>query len=106
MSPELWSAILNPSGPNFERLKGIFACDRIPLQSPRSRKADLGEEKGVSVYMLNLNALPLAARARVIDLVARKSGAPMRLVEEVMQREGFPIREADVIVSFDMRSVV
>lgn len=57
MSAELWHAILNPRGPNYERLKDIFPENRVPLQSPGSIKADLGAEKEVEVYMLNLSVV-------------------------------------------------
>ncbi len=106
MTVELWHAILNPSGPNYERLKEIFGEGRVPLQSSQSIKAQLGEEKDVPVYMLDLKALPLGARSRLIVMVAKKCDASIAEVEHVMNTQGFPIREADVIVSFDMRAFV
>lgn len=106
MTAELWHAILNPSGPNFERLKPIFGDNRVPLKSPRTINAQLGPEKDVPVYMLDLSALPLNQRSRLISMIAKKSGAAIPEVERVMVAEGFPIREADVIVSFDMRAFV
>ncbi|HEV2464252.1 MAG TPA: hypothetical protein VGT04_10625 [Acidobacteriaceae bacterium] len=106
MSAELWHAILNPRGPNYERLKAIFPENRVPLQSPGSIKADLGAEKEVEVYMLNLSALPLKQRARLMFMVAQNSGVSVAVVEEVACEQGFPIRAADVIVSFDLRAFV
>lgn len=106
MSVELWHAILNPSGPNYERLKGIFGENRVPLKSPQSFNTQLGPEKDVPVYMLDLAALPLNQRSRLIGMIAAKSGASISVVEQVMATEGFPIREADVIVSYDMRAFV
>ena len=106
VSSELWHAILNPSGPNYERLKPIFGDNRVPLKSPRSVNAQLGPEKDVPVYMLDLSALPLNQRSRLLSMIAQKSGVSISVVEQVMQTEGFPIREADVIVSFDMRALV
>jgi hypothetical protein len=106
MTVELWHATLNSSGPNYERLKEIFGEGRVPLKSSQSNKAQLGEEKDVPVYMLDLKALPLNARARLVAMVAKKCDATIAQVEEVMNTQGFPIREADVIVSFDMRAFV
>jgi hypothetical protein len=106
MSPELYSATLNPRGPNYERLKGIFGESRVPLKSPHTMKAQLGEEQDVPVYQLDLGALPINQRARLLALVARKCGVTIAKVEEVMLHDSFPIREADVIVAFDMRAFV
>lgn len=106
MSVELWSAILNPRGPNYERLKDVFSANRVPLKSPKTIMATLGPEKDVPVYLLNFEAMPLNERARLFGMVAQKFGVPISEVEQVAAREGFPIREADVIVSFDMRAFV
>ena len=106
MSTELWHATLNPHGPNYERLKEVFGNGRVPLKSPGTVRAQLGEERGVPVYILDLAALPLNERAQLMAIVAQKTGAPIHVVEEVATREGFPIREADVIVSYNMRAFV
>jgi hypothetical protein len=105
-SVELYSSILNPRGPNYERLKGIFGDNRVPLKSPHAVKAQLGDEQDVPVYLLDLGALPLNQRARLFAIIAQKCGVTISKVEEVMAQDGFPIREADVIVSFDMRACV
>jgi hypothetical protein len=103
---ELWHASLNPRGPNYERLKEVFGEDRIPLKSCHAVKAQLGPEKDVPVYMLDFHAMPIGRRARLFGMVAAKSGVLVSEVEKVAREEGFPIREADVIVSFDMRAFV
>ena len=105
MSVELWHAILNPSGPNYERLKDIFP-DRVPLTSAQPIKAQLGPEKDVPVYMLDLGALPLNRRAALLSLIANKFGVTISEVQAEMKAKGFPIREADVIVSYGMRAFV
>jgi hypothetical protein len=105
MTVELWRAILNPSGPNYDRLKDIFPS-RVPLKSSQTVKAQLGEEKDVSVYLLNFDAMTLGQRARLFGLIAAGTGVPVSVIEEIAAKDGFPIREADVIVSFDMRAFV
>ena len=105
MSVKLWRAILNPSGPNYERLKNIFP-DRVPLQSPTTVKAQLGDEKDVSVYLLNFAGMTLTQRARLFGLIASGTGVPVSVVESIAAKDGFPIREADVILSYDMRAFV
>jgi hypothetical protein len=105
MTQELWHATLNPSGPNYERLKDIFPS-RVPLQSSKPRKATLGEEKDVTVYLVDFQAMPLNQRARLFGMIAQKFGVTVNEVAATAVREGFPIREADLIVSYDMRAFV
>ena len=105
MTTELWHAILNPRGPNYERLKDIFP-DRVPLKSPKPHPATLGPEKNVPVYLLDFDAMPLTQRARLFGIVAEKFGVPLNEVLKAVAAEGFPIREADVIVSYDVRAFV
>lgn len=105
MSVELWRAMLNPSGPNYQRLKDIFPSN-VPLQSPTVSKAQLGEEKDVSVYLLNFAGMTLTQRARLFAIIAAGTGVPVSVIEHVAEKDGFPIREADVILSFDMRAFV
>ena len=105
MTRELYHAILNPRGPNYERLKDIFP-DRVPLKSAKPHAATLGPEKNVPVYMLDFDAMPLTQRARLFGIVAAKFGVPLNEVLKAVAAEGFPIREADVIVSYDVRAFV
>lgn len=107
VSVELWSAILNPSGPNYHTWLDTLGGNRVPLKSSASIKADLGgKEKDVEVYLLNLAALTLDQRARLLGRMAKTFGVPIYEVEAELNRSGFPIRAADVIVSFDMRAFV
>jgi hypothetical protein len=103
---ELFSAILNPSGPNYEHWYEVLGSDRVPLQSCSSVKATLGEEHNVEVYLLDLRALTLRQRSRLLGFVAQKFGVPIYEVESNIARVGFPIRAADVIVSVSLRAVV
>ena len=105
MSRELWSAILNPSGPNFESWNEVMGAHRVPLQSAKSILVTLGEEKNVEVYQLDLSAMTLKQKARLLGFVARKFNTPVYEVEKEIAQRGFPIRAADVIVSFDMRAL-
>jgi len=69
-------------------------------------KAQLGPEKDVPVYMLDFRAMPIGQRARLFGLIAAENRVPVYEVERTAANEGFPIREADVIVSYDMRAFV
>ena len=55
----LWSAILNPRGPNYSNWRGILGSERVALKSCQSIRAELGPEKNVEVYMLDISALTL-----------------------------------------------
>ena len=110
MSVELWSAILNPRGPNYATWKYVLDSERVPLKSPHPVTAELGgnarvvAEGNVEVYLLDLHAMTLAQRARLVGFIANKFDAPIYEVEAEIAAKGFPIRAVDVIVSFDMRA--
>lgn len=104
MSNELWSAILNPSGPNYETWRKVLDSDQVPLQSPRSVKATLGEEKDVEVYKLDLAAMATHQRERLLGFTARMCGVDLDLIEREVAANGFPIRAVDVIVSISARA--
>lgn len=106
MTRELWSAILNPRGPNYKGWHDVLGSDRVPLKNPHSGFTALGTEKNVEVYLLDLRALALGQRARLLNSIAQKFRAPVYEVEAEIARSGFPIRAADVIVSYDMRAFV
>jgi hypothetical protein len=100
-----WSATLNPCGPNYEHWHHVLCSDSVPLTSSASVRANLGDkERDVEVYMLNLRALTLKQRARLVSFVAQRFNARIDQVEEEVDRAGFPIRAEDVIVHFDMRA--
>ena len=105
MTVELFHAILNPRGPNYERLKDIFPS-RIPLVSSQPTKAQLGEEKDVPCYLLDFRAMPLGQRSQLVATIAKEFGVSIGDVDKTISTVGFPIREADVIVSYDMRAFV
>lgn len=104
--PELWSATLNPLGPNYEAWFRILGDGRVPLVSAQSGTTQLGEERDVEVYLLNLRALTLMQRARLVGAIALKFGTPVHQVEAEIAKSGFLIRAVDVIVSFDVRAFV
>jgi hypothetical protein len=101
---DLYSAILNPRGPNYQTWNDTLGGDKVPLKSAASVKATLGEEKDVEVYLLNLAAMTLGQRARLVGRMATTFGVPVSEVEAELNRSGFPIRAAYVIVSFNMRA--
>jgi len=102
--PETWQAVLNPSSPNFEGWLEVFLSNRVPLQSSKSERMDLGDEKDVEVYLLNVDAMPLPRRARFLAHIAEQVEVPIYRVEaEIQKHGGFPILATDVIVSPDVR---
>lgn len=106
MSNELWSATLNPDGPNYQTWRELLGSEHVALKSCRPIKATLGMEKDVEVYLLDLRALTLGQRARLLNSIAQKFRAPIFEVEAEIARSGFPIRAADVIVAISVRAVI
>ena len=106
MSNELWSAILNPHGPNYQTWRDVLGSDRVPLKSCAPVPAELGTEPHVEVYLLDLAALTLPQRARLLGFIAQKFGVPVYEAEATIAKTGFPIRAADVIVAISLRAVI
>lgn len=104
--PDLWTSKLNPNGPNYDEWARILGNSNVPIISPRWSLAELGGEKNVQVYLLNLRALTLTQRARLVGTLAQKFGAAIYEIEAEINRVGFPIRAADVIVSYSTRAFV
>lgn len=104
--PELYKAILNPQSPRYDDWVRILGQDAVPLKSPRSYVADLGEEADVEVYALDVEALSVGQCARLVDWIAEKFGVAPQLAVQAINGLGFPVRAADVIVSFDLRAFV
>jgi hypothetical protein len=104
--PALYFAILNPSGPNYQSWREIFGDSQVPLKNPTPVKAELGAEKDVEVYLLNLAATTLRVRARLLGTLAQKFRCPVYEVEQELNKNGLPIRAEDVIVSVSMRAFV
>jgi hypothetical protein len=103
-SKPLWAAHLNPNSPRYETWARILAGDEVPLVKPVASRANLGDEKNVEVYVLDIQRLTADQRDRLVQWVAEKFGVPPAAVNEQLESVGFPIREADVIVAFSMRA--
>jgi hypothetical protein len=102
----LYHVILNSSSPRFDAWQKIFDGEEIPLQSCWSGPTDLGPEKGVRVYVLDIPRLTAGQRDRLVQWTAEKFGVAPVLIEEQLDSIGFPIRECDVIVAFSLRAFI
>lgn len=107
MSNQLWTAHLNPDSPRFEIWRQILAGDSVPLASPRTWRANFGDaETNVSIFKLDVAALTVEQRARLVNWIAESFGeSPTRANQEI-DAVGFPIREVDVIVGFSLRAFI
>lgn len=104
MNSERFYAILNPSGPHYETWRKIFGEDAVPLQSAVVVKGEIGEEKDVEVYKLNLHLMTLKQRAHLFGFISRTFGVSIDEVEAQVAEKSFPIRAVDVIVSISARA--
>jgi hypothetical protein len=102
--PELFSAILRPSTPNYDTWLKLLGSNQVPLKSAKSVKAEIGGEKGVEVYLINLAAMTLKQRSVLLGFISRNFGVPVYEVEKEIAHKGFPIRAEDVIVSYSLRA--
>lgn len=106
MSAEVWSAILNPDGPNYATWRETLGAEKVPLKSCHPTHATLGTETDVEVYMLDLGAMTLGQRARLVSRIATTFKVTCAEVEAELAKTGFPIRAVDVIVAIDMRAFI
>ena len=106
MNSDLWFAVLNPHGPNYQTWHEVLGSDRVPLKSSEPVPAEIGIEPHVEVYLLDLAALTLPQRARLLGFIAQKFGVPVYEAEATIAKTGFPIRAADVIVAISARAVI
>lgn len=100
---ELIRVYLNDSSPRFEAWARIFDGEKIPLKSPMPSRAQLGPEKDVEVYSLDIPKLSVGQRERLVQWAAEHFGVAPVLIEEQLDSIGFPIREVDLIVAMDYR---
>lgn len=102
---ELWSATLNPNGPNYRTWLEILGSSVVPLESPNPGKTKFGDEE-VEAYTLKLKAMTLKQRARLLTAIAAKFGKTVAEIEREVDQWGFPIRAADVIVAISARAAL
>ncbi len=101
---KLWWASLNSSSPRYADWKAILGTDSVPLLSPGSAEAQLGEET-CEVYALDWQNLDGEQSQRLIDFLSKKFSADPKEIESDLDRDGhMPIRAADVTVCYDMRA--
>ena len=101
----LYSATLNPSGPNYQAWLDILGNPNVPLKSAEPVKVALGDKEHDG-YLLNLDGLTLRQKARLLGAMAQKFGVSISEVDQEIRRVGFPIQAADVIVSVSVRAIV
>jgi len=108
MSNRLWTATLNRSSPRYATWSRILGSDEVPLRSPRSQMAILGEaEEHAEVYLLDALHLAPGQRERLEAWIAKKYGVSIAEARAETEAKGhFPIRAEDVDVAYDMRAFV
>lgn len=100
----LWWARLSTTSPRYADWRKILDSEEVPLLSPGSHSAKLGEET-TEVYLLDWQSLDGEASERLLEFLANKFGVETKVIEADLDRDGhFPIRAEDVTISFDVRA--
>jgi len=99
----LWNASLSRTSPRYAHWHKILGSDDVPIQSLKPFPTKLGDEE-TQAYSLALDRLTRDQHARLVDFIVDRFGMKGREAVQVLESDGFPIREADVIVSFDLRA--
>jgi hypothetical protein len=102
--PQEFTATLNPQSPRYDAWVRVLGQDVVPLKSPASFLANLGEEADVEVYALAVEALSIGQCARLVDWIAENFGVAPQLAVQAINGVGFPVRAADVTVGMSMRA--
>jgi len=100
----LWWATLSTASERYQDWFMILGTNDVPITTPGSGKTDLGPEKDVDVYLLDLAKLTAEQRSRLIDFIVARFNEPREVVERDLDQVGFPIRASDVLVAFDIRA--
>jgi hypothetical protein len=103
---QLWKAVLNPSSPRYIEWRKIFESDEIPLISPVSFVAILGNERD-TVHLINWHDVVGDESDRMVIYFAEKYKMSHAQVEKEFDNTGHvPIRASDVIISYSMRAFI
>jgi len=104
--PELFKAILNPQSPRYDDWLRVLGQDSVPLKSPQTHLANLGDEADVEVYSLDIEKLSEGQSDRLATWIAEKFGVAPKIARDAIASLGFPVRAVDVHVSYDLRAFV
>ena len=104
MDRRLWWARLSANSPRYQAWRAILESDDVPLISPASGQAKLGNEND-EIHLLDVKQLSSDQLERLVEMVARKFNDSPVDIRQGIERDGtFPIRASDVWVTFDARA--
>jgi hypothetical protein len=100
----LFTATLVKDSPRYVDWHDILDSDEVPLESSRTQTADLGDEKNVQVYKIDIRQLRPFQRDRLAAFIEKKFNYPMSAAYRTLDKSGFPIRAEDVTVCMSPRA--
>lgn len=109
MRAPLWWARLRDDSPRYVIWREILGSDDVPLQSPGSFFADLGDpvaERSVECYALDWPSMRAEQKHRLALWVAERFGVSLNDALLDCDARGYPIRAADVTVAFSLRAFI
>jgi len=94
------TATIVESSPRAADWQKIFGrLNDIPLQGPLPTFANLPGEPNMPIYLLDLSAITLDERSRMIDHIVTRFNLLRADVERDLDAQGMPILVDDIIVS-------
>lgn len=102
----VYRAHLVKGSPNHEQwLRVLGEGAELPLVTPLETRVNLGDEKDIPVYVLDLNKLSADQFSCLVLEVARKFDVnPLDVDMDFRRDMTFPIRSQDVFISWDARA--
>lgn len=92
-------ATIREGSPREQNWLEVFGDRTIELQSPLPSPGSAPGIESAMFYMLDLEALTMEQRTRLIKHISRRFHVPEREVEQELDRVGCPILDEDVTVT-------
>ena len=85
----------------------MFEGHKVPLQSPMSMLATLGDKKNVEVMIVDYTRLTITEQQRVVENMHTRLGGTVEDIRNSLEESGtFPIQAKFVVQSIDLRMFV
>src|ERR671927_344734 len=98
MSLRPFEATILESSPRGRDWLKVFGKLTGRIKGPLPRRANVLEQQGTEIYLLDLDSLTGEELARLVEHIAQKFGMPAEVVKRELSEKGCPILAEDVAV--------
>lgn len=94
------------TGERAEEFREIFGTTTVPVVSPFSEIAELGDTGEHECFMLDLERISHEQYDRLVAHIARKFGTDEAAVAASLRERGLPIKAEDCLMSISLRMFI